>query len=162
MHFYDLTVETPKGDILKMSDYKGKAVLIVNTATKCGLTPQFKGLEKLHQTYKDQGLVIIGMPCNQFLSQEPETDETMEQVCEINHGVTFQLTKKIKVNGKETHPVFDYLKSQIKRRAWYGTTGRIKWNFTKFLISPEGIPIKRFEPTTVPSKMEEDIKSLLS
>jgi len=161
MHFYDLEVKTPQGQTLKMSDYKGQTVLIVNTATKCGLTPQFTGLEKLHKTYKDQGLVIIGMPCNQFLSQEPETNETMEQVCEINHGVTFQLTEKIKVNGKDSHPVFNFLTTQLKRKSFFGKQKRVKWNFTKFLIGPNGTPIKRFEPTTVPSAMEQDIKSLI-
>ena len=97
--FYDLKTKTPAGKLLPMSDYEGKAVVIVNTATKCGLTPQFEGLEELHQKYKDQGLVILGFPCDQFKNQEPETNETMEEVCKINHGVSFQLTEKVNVNG---------------------------------------------------------------
>jgi glutathione peroxidase len=158
MNFYDLKVNTPQGKIIDMSDFKGKAVLIVNTATKCGLAPQFDGLEKLHQDYKDQGLVVIGFPCNQFQSQEPETNESMEESCRINHGVTFQLTEKIDVNGKDTHPIFNYLKDELG-----GFLGnKIKWNFTKFLITPEGKPYKRYAPTTKPVKIEKQIASLLN
>jgi len=157
MRFYEFEVNTPQGKKLKMSEFKGKAVLVVNTATQCGLTPQFEGLEKLHQTYKDQNLVVIGFPCNQFGGQEPESNENMENVCEINHGVTFQLTEKINVNGSETHPIFVFLKGELR-----GLLGKkIKWNFTKFLISPEGIPLKRFAPTTKPFKIEKDIKKVL-
>lgn len=140
-----------------MAEFKGKAVLIVNTATKCGLAPQFMGLEDLHQKYRDRGLVIIGFPSNQFLNQEPETNANMEQSCQVNFGVTFQLTEKIAVNGRKTHPVFRYLKDQLP-----GKPGkRIKWNFTKFLITPDGRPFKRYEPTVKPASMEEDILSLL-
>jgi len=153
MNFYDLKVNTPQGSELNMSDFKGKTVLIVNTATQCGLTPQFEGLEALHQSYKDKGLVVLGFPCNQFKSQEPETNESMVEACQINHGVTFQLTEKVDVNGKDTNEVFKYLKSNLG-----GILGsKIKWNFTKFLISPEGKPLKRFAPITVPSKIEKDI-----
>ncbi|NLP56914.1 glutathione peroxidase [Lutibacter sp. B1] len=158
MEFYNLNVNTPKGEILKMSDFKGKAVLIVNTATKCGLTPQFEGLEKLHQKYKDKGLVVLGFPCNQFLNQEPETNETMEENCKVNFGVTFPLTEKIEVNGENTHEIFKYLKSKL-RGGLFGS--KIKWNFTKFLITPEGKPYKRYAPTTTPFKIEKDIKQLL-
>ena len=108
--FYTLAAKKSSGEILEMESFKGKPILIINTATKCGLTPQFDGLEKLHQTYKDKGLVVLGFPCNQFAGQEPETNETMESACKINHGVTFQLTEKIDVNGEHTHPVFQYLK----------------------------------------------------
>ena len=140
-----------------MSSFKGKPVLVVNTATQCGLTPQFTGLEKLHQEYREQGLVVLGFPCNQFANQEPETNETMQQVCEINHGVTFQLTEKVDVNGPATHPVFDFLKNQLK-----GTLGNnIKWNFTKFLIDGDGNPVKRYAPITKPEKIEKDILQLL-
>jgi len=157
MDFYDFYAKTPQGIELPMANLKGKAVLVVNTATKCGLAPQFRDLETLHQQYKDQGLVILGFPCNQFQKQEPESNESMEQCCEINFGVTFQLTEKIMVNGKETHPIFSYLKDQLP-----GKLGkRIKWNFAKFLITPEGIPYKRFPPTTKPGSMEEDIISIL-
>ncbi|MCL4143709.1 UNVERIFIED_CONTAM: hypothetical protein GTU68_028459 [Idotea baltica] len=141
-----------------MSDFNGKSVLIVNTATQCGLTPQFEGLEQLHQKYKEQGLVILGFPCNQFMNQEPETNETIEQVCLINHGVTFPLTEKIDVNGRNTHPIFKYLKKELGGLLG----GKIKWNFTKFLIDRDGTPVKRFAPTTTPDKMEKDIKDTLS
>ncbi len=153
MTFYELEARTPKGVELAIADLKGKAVLIVNTATKCGLAPQFRGLEVLYQKYKDRGLIVLGFPCNQFNKQEPETNDSMEQSCEVNFGVTFQLTEKISVNGKETHPVFRYLKDQLPGRLGK----KIKWNFTKFLITPEGLPFKRYSPTTKPELMEKDI-----
>ncbi len=156
-HFYELQTRTPQGKELPMADYKGKAVMIVNTATRCGLAPQFRELEALHQKYRDQGLVIIGFPCNQFLGQEPESNETVEQHCQVNFGVTFQLTEKIMVNGKETHPIFRYLKDQLPAK--FGK--KIKWNFTKFLVTPDGIPFKRFAPTVTPGDMEEEILSIL-
>lgn len=140
-----------------MSDYKGKTVLVVNTATQCGLTPQFAGLEALHQKYKDKGLVILGFPCNQFGDQEPESNENMEQVCEVNHGVTFQLTEKVEVNGAGTHPVFNYLKSKLG--SFFGS--KIKWNFTKFLVDKNGKPVKRFAPVTKPESMEKEILKYL-
>ena len=153
MNFYDLKVNTPQGSELNMSDFKGKTVLIVNTATQCGLTPQFEGLEELHQSYKDKGLVVLGFPCNQFGSQEPLTNDTMTESCQINHGVTFQLTEKVDVNGKETTEVFKFLKKQLG--GFFSS--KIKWNFTKFLISPEGKPLKRYSPITKPVKIEKDI-----
>ncbi len=157
MTFHDFNINTPQGKKLNMSDLKGKVVLVVNTATKCGLAPQFDGLEKLHQDYKDKGLVILGFPCNQFQGQEPESNDTMEESCRINHGVTFQLTEKVDVNGPQTHPIFKYLKNELG-----GFLGKkIKWNFTKFIISPEGKPFKRYAPTTKPAKIEKDITSLL-
>ncbi|MFT4752998.1 MAG: glutathione peroxidase [Salibacteraceae bacterium] len=157
MNFHDLAYTTPSGKTVSLSDYKGKTVMVINTATQCGLTPQFDGLEELHQKYKDQGLVVLGFPCNQFKSQEPETDASMEEACRINHGVTFQLTKKIDVNGTHTDPVFKYLKGELG--GFLGS--RIKWNFTKFLIRPDGIPYKRYAPTTTPSKIEKDIIKLI-
>lgn len=157
MNFYDLKINKPNGDAINFTDFKGKTILIVNTATKCGLAPQFDELEKLHQQYKDKGLIILGFPSNQFLNQEPETNETVEDTCRINHGVTFQLTEKIDVNGENTHAAFKYLKDELP-----GTLGKkIKWNFTKFLISPEGKPFKRYSPTTKPAKIENDIKKFL-
>jgi len=157
MNFYDLKVNTPQGSELNMSDFKGKTVLIVNTATKCALTPQFEGLEALHQSYKDKGLVVLGFPCNQFNGQEPLTNADMTESCQINHGVTFQLTEKVDVNGDNTHAVFKYLKSSLGGFL----TANIKWNFTKFLISPEGKPLERYAPITKPAKIEQDIiKSL--
>lgn len=157
MKFYNLEINTPQGGTLKMSSLRNKTVLIVNTATKCGLAPQFDELEELHQQYKDKGLVILGFPSNQFLNQEPETNETMEETCRINHGVTFQLTEKIDVNGENTHPIFSYLKDELP-----GSLGKkIKWNFTKFLVTPEGKPYKRYAPTTKPVKIEKDILNLI-
>ena len=158
MEFYDLSFRDTHGHTISMSDYKGKVLLIVNTATKCGFAPQFKDLETLHQNYKDKGLVIIGFPCNQFLNQEPETNENMVSACQLNFGVTFLLTEKIDVNGAATHPVFVFLKDHLSD----GILGdSIKWNFTKFLITPEGKPYKRYSPTTNPTEIEPDIQSLL-
>jgi glutathione peroxidase len=139
-----------------MSEFRGKVVLIVNTATKCGLAPQFRELEELHQKYKDKGLVVIGFPSDQF-KQEPETNETMVKACLINFGVTFLISEKISVNGKDTHPLFVYLKKELP-----GALGSsIKWNFTKFLVSKEGVPYKRYSPTTKPVEIEGDIINLL-
>ena len=151
--FYQLKANTPSGTEISFDTLKGKVVLIVNTATQCGLTPQFAGLEELNKKYKDQGLVVLGFPCNQFAGQEPETNDTLEQVCQINHGVTFQLTEKTEVNGAGTHQVFEYLKSQ--KGGFLGS--KIKWNFTKFLISREGKVIKRFAPITKPVDIERYI-----
>src|ERR1700760_1385572 len=135
--FYQFSANNPQGQPVKLSDYKAKVILVVNTATQCGLTPQFSGLEHLYQKYKDQGLVILGFPCNQFGSQEPLTNEVMEQTCLVNHGVTFPLFEKIEVNGPGTHPVFQYLKKVLG--VLFGS--RIKWNFTKFLLDANGKPI---------------------
>lgn len=158
MEFYNYSIESPKGEEIDMSQYKGKVVLVVNTATQCGLTPQFEGLEELHQKYKDEGLEVLGFPCNQFLGQEPESNDSMEETCKINHGVTFQLTKKIDVNGSDAHPIFEYLKDQLG--GFLGSN--IKWNFTKFLIDKDGNPYKRYSPTTAPSNIEEDVITLLN
>jgi glutathione peroxidase len=155
--FYNLTANNPQGQPVNMSAYQGKVVLVVNTATQCGLTPQFDGLEKLYLDYKEKGLVILGFPCNQFGGQEPLSNETMEETCKINHGVTFPLFEKIEVNGPQAHPVFRYLKSRLG-----GLFGRrIKWNFTKFLVDRDGRPVKRFAPVTKPADMEKHIKALL-
>lgn len=155
--FYQLSANTPAGQRVEMSAFEGKVILIVNTATQCGLTPQFEGLEKLYQEYKDKGLVILGFPCNQFGSQEPLTDEEMEQTCKVNHGVTFPLFEKSDVNGKETNPVFKYLKNKLG--GLFGN--RIKWNFTKFLVDANGKPFKRFSPVTKPEQIEPHIRALL-
>ncbi|GAB3987220.1 glutathione peroxidase [Spirosoma daeguense] len=155
--FYELSAKTPKGVNISMADFKGKAVLIVNTATKCGLAPQFDGLEALHRKYKDKGLVVLGFPCDQFAGQEPESNETVEQACRLNHGVTFQLTEKCDVNGSNAQPVFKYLKKELG-----GTLGdAIKWNFTKFLIDKEGRPYKRYAPVAKPESIEKDIQKLI-
>lgn len=149
--FYDLEAIDLKGERVKMSDYKDKTVLVVNTASKCGLTPQFEGLEKLYQEYQDKGLVILGFPSNQFANQEPGTADDIEQVCRINYGVTFPMFSKIDVNGKDTHPIFKLLKDELG-----GFLGKkIKWNFTKFLIDKNGKPLKRFGPTDTPEKIDK-------
>ena len=157
MSFYDFKINKPNGDKLELNNFKGKLILAVNTASKCGLAPQFKGLEELHQKYKNKGLVVLGFPSSQFLNQEPETNESVEEACEANFGVTFQLTEKIDVNGSNTHEIFNHLKS--KKGGFLGS--RIKWNFTKFLISGEGKVVRRYAPTTTPDQIERDIIGLL-
>lgn len=156
--FYQFSARSSKGIDIQMSDYKGKVVLVVNTATKCGLAPQFEGLEMLHQKYKDKGLVVLGFPCNQFSNQEPESNETMADTCQLNFGVTFQLFEKIDVNGDNTHPIFRYLKKSI----WNLFGNKIKWNFTKFLIDSNGNVVKRYAPVTKPQSIEKEIKRLLN
>ncbi len=156
MSFYDLTIHKPNGSIISMDQYKGKWLLIINTATQCGLTPQFDGLEKIHQDFSGKGVELLGCPCNQFLNQEPETNETVEEVCRVNHGVTFPLTEKIDVNGKNTHPLFAYLKK--KKGGFF--TSKIKWNFTKFLVNPDGKVVKRYGPTVKPEKIYDDLTQL--
>ena len=143
--------------MVSMSEYKGKTIIIVNTASKCGFTPQFEGLEKLYEKYKDQELVILGFPCNQFGKQEPGVGEEIQEFCQINYGVTFPIFDKINVNGSDTHPIFKYLKSNLG--GFLGSS--IKWNFTKFVIDKNGKPIKRFGPTTKPEDMESFIKFLM-
>ena len=154
---YDFKALTSKGEEMDFARFEGKVLLIVNTASKCGFTPQFAGLEELNRKYKDQGLVVIGFPCNQFASQDPGSDSEIEGFCQLNYGVTFQIMKKIDVNGSDAHPVFKYLKTQAK-----GLLGSsIKWNFTKFLISKNGETIKRYAPTTKPESLEKDIRQML-
>ena len=179
---YDFTALSNKGKEVSFADYKGKVLLIVNTASKCGFTPQYDGLEALYQKYKDQGLVIIGFPCDQFGHQEPGTDEQIEEFCRINHGVTFPLMSKIEVNGDSAHPIYQWLKSQAgfagfnpehpltklldemftKADPDYASKPDIKWNFTKFLISRAGSVVCRFEPTTEPQDMEASIEQELA
>ena len=155
--FYELGATTPQGRPVSMGEYKGKVVLVVNTATQCGFTPQLEGLEKLYRNYKDKGLVILGFPCNQFGGQEPLANEVMEQTCAINYGVSFPLFEKTEVNGPGTHPVFGYLKKRLG--GFLGS--RIKWNFTKFLIDAQGKPVKRYSPVTKPEAIEPRIRELL-
>jgi glutathione peroxidase len=138
-------------------DLEGKVLLVVNTASKCGFTPQYKGLESLYKSYKDKGLVVLGFPCDQFAHQEPGDDAAIAQFCELNYGVTFPLMAKVKVNGAGTHPVFKLLKKQAP-----GAIGEaIKWNFTKFLVSSDGRIVKRYAPTVEPEAMESDIVAAL-
>lgn len=154
---YSFKATASNGSEIDFKDFEGKVLLIVNTASKCGFTPQFDGLEKLNQKYKDRGLVIIGFPCNQFANQDPGSDSEIESFCRLNYGVTFQIMKKIDVNGDNAHPIFKYLRSQT--RGFFGD--KVKWNFTKFLISRDGSSIKRYSPTTAPEKLESDIEKLL-
>lgn len=155
---YDLTFKDTTGEEISLGDYRGKALLLVNTATKCGFAPQLTEIEKIYQEYKDKGLVVIGFPCNQFAGQEPETNESVVEACKVNFGVTFLLSEKIDVNGSNTHPVFTYLKSHSK-----SMLGKdIKWNFTKFLVSPDGETIRRYAPATKPEKLVPTIETLLA
>ena len=154
---YEFNYNQLDGKEVSLSKFKGKVILIVNTASFCGLTYHYTGLEELYQKYKERGLVIIGFPCNQFAGQEPESNASMVESCQINHGVTFQLTEKINVNGPQTHPVFDFLK---KEKGGY-LISTIKWNFTKFLLDKHGSVVKRYSPTTTPDKIKADIIALI-
>ncbi|WP_395376288.1 glutathione peroxidase [Marinicella sp. W31] len=154
---FELKAKSLQGKDIDMASYKDKALLIVNTASKCGFTPQYAGLQKLYDDYKDSGLEILGFPCNQFGHQEPGTAEEIQDNCLVNYGVSFTMFEKIDVNGDEAHPIFQYLKEALP-----GTLGkRIKWNFTKFLIDADGNPVKRFAPTTKPEDMEKYVKKAL-
>ncbi len=176
---YDFKSLTSKSKELDFAQFEGKVLLIVNTASKCGFTPQFAGLEELNQKYKDKGLVIIGFPCNQFKEQDPGSDSQIEEFCQLNYGVTFQIMKKIDVNGPAADPIFEYLKSEAPTEEYNGIKAKatkamlktlsnsvekdsdILWNFTKFLISKDGSTIKRFAPTTEPKDFEKDIEEML-
>jgi glutathione peroxidase len=158
MNFYEFEAKTIKGETVSMNDYKGKPVVVVNTASKCGFTPQYEGLEELYQKYREEGLHILGFPCNQFANQEPGSSEDIEAFCQLNYGVSFTMFEKVEVNGKNAHPIFKFLKSKLSG----GLLGsRIKWNFTKFVIDKNGKPVKRFAPTTAPRKMEQTIQRVL-
>ena len=154
---YKFTARSLKGDEISMDAYRGKVILLVNTASKCGLTPQYEGLEKLYEKYKDKGLVILGFPCNQFGNQEPGSEKEIAEGCLINYGVTFPMFSKIDVNGANTHPIFKYLKSELPGFIFK----RIKWNFTKFLVDSNGVPVKRFAPSVKPESLAGDIEKLL-
>ena len=155
---YDFTVADNQGKPIELSQFRGKVVLIVNTASKCGFTPQYKELEALHRTYQQRGLVILAFPCNQFGAQEPASNSEIAQFCEVNYGVTFPLMGKLNVNGPDAAPVFEYLKDHarglMKSRA-------VKWNFTKFLVNKEGIVVKRYAPRTKPASIAQAIEELL-
>jgi len=154
---YDFTVKDTTGVDVSMKDYKGKVLLIVNTATGCGLTPQYEGLQDLYDKYKEQGFEILDFPCNQFANQAPGTDGEIKSFCETRFGVTFKIFHKIDVNGENADPLFTYLKKE--KGGMLGSN--IKWNFTKFLINKKGDVVKRFAPTDTPEKIENDIKKLL-
>lgn len=153
---YDFSANTIEGNIKNFSDYKGKVLLIVNTASKCGFTPQYKELEALYQELGDEKFEILGFPCNQFGDQEPGESHEIKNFCEINYGVTFQIFDKIDVKGENAHPIFKYLSAE--KKGFLG--GSIKWNFTKFLIGPDGNVMNRFAPTTSPLKIRDDIIKL--
>ena len=155
---YDFKVKTIEGRETTLEAYRGKVMLIVNVASKCGYTPQYEGLEALYKKYKEKGLVILGFPCNQFASQEPGSEKEIQNFCRVNFDVTFPLFAKIKVNGEQTHPLYQYLKTQ--KTGLLGTEG-IKWNFTKFLVDREGKVVDRFGSSTKPKSLEKDIKKLL-
>lgn len=154
----DFTVTTNRGEPLDLSEKAGKVLLVVNTASKCGFTPQYDGLEALYQKYKDQGFEVLGFPCNQFGGQEPGNADEIAQFCQINFGVTFPLMEKVDVNGPDASPVFGWMKSE--KKGLMGSAG-IKWNFTKFLIDREGNVVKRFAPQDSPASLEKHIEKLL-
>lgn len=159
MSALDYTVTDLQGQAVDLKQYLGKVVLIVNTASKCGFTPQYKGLEAVYQQFKDKGVVVLGFPCNQFGHQEPGTADEIGSFCEKNYGVTFPLFKKIDVNGKNAHPLFQHLKSEAP-----GLLGiqAIKWNFTKFLIKQDGSVFKRYAPQTAPADIIQDVENLIA
>lgn len=157
MEIYDFKVKNSKGEEISLSEYKGKVLLIVNTATGCGFTPQYKSLEELYREFKDQGFEVLDFPCNQFGHQAPGSDAEINEFCTLKYDTTFPRFKKIDVNGKDESPLYKWLKSQ--KGGFLGS--RIKWNFTKFLVDRQGKVMARFAPTTSPSKIREDILSLL-
>lgn len=157
MNFYDFSAKKMNGQDIKMDSFEGKVVLVVNTASKCGLTPQFIELEDLNKKYKDKGLEILGFPCNQFANQDKGSNEEIQEFCSLNYGVTFTMFQKIDVNGENAHPLYKFLKNEKKGLL----NKKIKWNFTKFLIDRDGNVIKRYAPTVKPSKIAADIKKLL-
>jgi glutathione peroxidase len=153
----DFTATTLTGQERHLSDYAGQVVLVVNTASKCGLTPQYEGLEALYQELRGDGLVVLGFPCNQFGNQESGTEEEIEEFCQVNYGVSFPMFAKVDVNGDDAHPLFDWLKSETKGLLG----GRVKWNFTKFLVGRDGRVIGRYAPTTEPADLADDIREAL-
>ena len=155
---HDFTAVSIGGTDTDLSQYKGKTVLVVNTASKCGFTPQYEGLENLYEKYEEQGLVILGFPCDQFGHQEPGSEDEIEEFCQLNYGVKFPMFAKIDVNGSDAHPLYQWLKTEKG-----GVLGdRIKWNFTKFLIDADGNVVKRYGSTTKPEKIAADIEAQLA
>ncbi|QJD82336.1 glutathione peroxidase [Cohnella herbarum] len=158
MSVYDIEIKSARGETTDLSNYEGKVMLIVNTASKCGFAPQFKGLQRLHETYANQGLAVLGFPSNQFANQEPLEGDSLAEHCQINHGVTFPLHAKIDVKGSGIHPLYRHLTKSAP--GFLGLKG-IKWNFTKFLVDRHGKVVKRFSPTVTPDKIEGQIQKLL-
>lgn len=155
---YDFSARDLSGKERSLGDYRGQVILIVNTASKCGFTPQYGGLETLHQTYQGRGLRVLGFPCNQFGRQEPGSGDEIQSFCQVNYGVTFQLFEKIEVNGKGAHPLYKFLKDQA--RGVLGSSS-IKWNFTKFLVNRDGKVVGRFAPKATPAELAEQVEALL-
>jgi glutathione peroxidase len=155
---YDLKIKNISGTEVSMSEYKNKVLLIVNTASKCGFTPQYEGLEALYKEYKDKGLVVMGLPCNQFGAQEPGDENEIKKFCSLTYDVTFPMFAKVDVNGDNAHPLYKYLKKTAP--GIFGTEG-IKWNFTKFLINQKGEVVKRYAPTDKPESIAKDIADFL-
>ena len=176
---YEFKTTGNKGQEVDLAQYEGKVLMIVNTASKCGFTPQYDGLEALYQKYKDRGFVILGFPCDQFAGQEPGSNDEIAEFCRLNHGVTFPLMSKTDVNGPDAEPVFEYLKAQVPTEAYNGLKAKatrtllkglsksvekdsdILWNFTKFLVNRDGTVIKRYAPVTTPAEIEKDIEGML-
>ncbi|QUN04903.1 glutathione peroxidase [Shewanella yunxiaonensis] len=155
---YDIDIIDIQGNKSNLALYKNKVMLIVNTASKCGFTPQYQGLEELYQEFKDNGLVVLGFPCNQFGAQEPGNEQEIARFCELNYGVSFPLFAKIDVNGANAHPLYQFLKKQAP--GVFGSSA-IKWNFTKFLVNREGNVVDRFAPTTKPDALKKQLSELL-
>ena len=157
-NFYQFNARSLQGKDIGMDVYAGKVILVVNTASKCGFTPQYEGLETLYEKYRDAGLVILGFPCNQFGNQEPGSEKEISEGCLVNYGVSFPMFSKVEVNGDNAHPIYKYLKDTLP-----GFLGKkIRWNFTKFLINSDGIPLKRFSSATKPEGLVKDIEKLLN
>lgn len=156
-NFYQFSALSLQGKEINMEDYRGKTILVVNTASNCGLTPQFEGLEKLYKKYQNQDFIVLGFPCNQFANQEPGDEKSISEGCMLNYGVTFPMFSKIEVNGENAHPIYKYLKKELG--SIFGS--KIKWNFTKFLIDSNGQPVKRFSPITSPEKIDAYLEKFL-
>ena len=156
---FNFSCKDVDGNEKNLSELQGKVTLVVNTASKCGFTPQYKGLEDLYKKYKDQGLEVLGFPCNQFGNQEPGSNNEIEEFCTLNYGVTFPMFSKVDVNGDSADPLFKFLTSN--KKGLLGSS-KIKWNFTKFLVDKDGNPVKRFAPTTTPEQISEDIEEILN
>lgn len=159
MSVYDFEAKAITGEAKSLSDFRGDVLLIVNTASGCGFTPQYAGLEMLYKTYGDQGFSVLGFPCNQFGGQEPADEAAIETFCKTQFDVSFPMFGKVDVNGDKAHPLFQYLK---KEKAGFMGSGLIKWNFTKFLVGRDGEPLKRYAPTVKPEDIEDDIKRALA
>ena len=176
---YDFKTKSNRGAEVDFAQFEGKVLMVVNTAAKCGFTPQYDGLEALYQKYKDQGLVIVGFPCDQFAGQEPGSNDEIAEFCRINHGVTFPLMAKTDVNGPNAEPIFEYLKEQAPTEEYSGLKAKatrtmlkglsksakkdsdILWNFTKFLVNRDGSVVKRYAPVVKPEDIEKDIQGML-